>query len=581
MPGSSLGGFTEGLWESIAEGRKRAAEQEETRAKREADILTTLASADDPEIRSMALAGMLEMANPKRRAKGLRGFLGEMETSATLPKIRELLGTPVATQVKTPPVASRSIPVDAAMRATPATPGQQPVAAPPGRPTSASMPQGSLVTPPPSGAPQPPPSVPQSAFSARGPMLQGTERTELRPRQVFLPPEERMRRDTIAREQAEVEGEVEGYIAAGMTRQEAVDLVKQSRIRRAGGGMGQTWAEGEITPDPTSPTGWSQTLYLRADPTQTQKLPAGSPYGRSTRATNPREAIAAELFGQPEEDPRAVLQRLTPEQLGEVDKTVRARGVTTAGETTRARVDATTAGLQARPLTPDEAAQQGVPLGTTPGALVGQTPQTPQQLELRQNLSALTPQIGNIRAAITGKITDPTTGAVSEGLAVLPSKKDLIGNLAPGLVLAARRRDPRYREALARLESAVDIAVNNMARVLGGSRGAQSEKDAERAYSALVNLQGGLLQGDTQEAALVRLAEAEKAIQGVLSVMPAPMAVPPPGSATPSATPPPGAAAAPGRPERYQHPVYGWVEVVGINPQTGKKRVRKVDGPHQ
>lgn len=569
MP-SGFGGLTEGLWQSIAEGREETRRREEKAAEREAQILQTLANADDPEIRSMALTGMLEMANPKRKAKGLRGFLGEMEASQTLPRIRQLMATPVETEVRTPGLPSRGVPVATAMQGPAALPSR-----PPGVPGSAAMPSQSPVEPRAQGppgipsvlpvsqiarGPQPPPA-PGPAFSEQRGTPTITTR-ELRPRQVFLAPEERLRRDTIAREQAEVEGEVAGYVAVGMSPEEARELAKQSRLRRYGAGR-LAGFQRQAVELPDGRGGTIQTFAVFNpndgrfyDPDTQEPLVDARPVSRDTRISYgvANESAAQAVFGRSfrelnQNEQNEVVTKWAP-QFARGMNVERGRGTGQAQIETKLQT----------PLSVDDAAQLQVPVGTTMGSVAGQTPQTPAQQELRQTMAALKPQLEAIRTNLRE---------------VLPSK-DNLGGVLPGVYIGVKQASPEYRVAMARLRASVDIAVNNVARILGGQRGAQTEKDAERAYNSLVTLQGALT-ADTVEAAEARLQETLDALTRVEGVLPKPMVAQPPPA------PGGGTTAAPATPQRnigdqFQHPVYGWVEVIGINAQ-GKPRVRRIPAP--
>lgn len=574
MP-SGFGALTEGLYQSIAEGREEQRRREETAAERESKILTLLAESDDPEIRSMAVTGMLEMANPKRKAKGLRGFLGEMEASQTLPRIRQLLQTPVETEVRKPGLPSRGVPVATAMRGPAALPSR-----PPGAPGSAAMPSQSPVDPRAQGGPalpsvlpanqlargpQPPPA-PGPAFSEQRGTPTVTTR-ELRPRQVFLPPDERLRRDTIAREQAEIEGRVAGDIAAGFTREQSLAMLRAERERLGRGGR-LSGFQRQAVEVPDGRGGMLQTFAVFNpndgrfyDPDTQEPILDARPVSRETRIGYGVEAdrAAQAEFGRPysqltQEEKAYVLNVVVPRVAKQVSY---ARGSGTG--TARIETDLN------MPISIDDAAQLQQPVGTTKAALAGQVPQTPAQQELRQTMAALTPQLEAIRTQLR---------------AVLPSK-DSLGGMLPGAYIGARQVSPEYRVEMAKLRSAVDIAVNNVARILGGQRGAQTEKDAERAYNSLLNLQGALT-ADTVEAAEARLQETLDAMGRVTAALPPPMtATPPPPPGAPTAatvgTAPP---VAPQRNigDRFQHPTYGWVEVIGINAQ-GKPRVRRIPPP--
>jgi hypothetical protein len=210
---------------------------------------------------------------------------------------------------------------------------------------------------------------------------------------MLMTPEEQQLRTSKAKAQGDVEGEVAGLIATGMSEQEARELVKQKYARSARGAAadtfaegeiipdassptgytqilynrtdpskqqripampktgaaGSTYAEGEIVPDTTSPTGFSQTLYLRSDPTKQQKIPAASKTATSSRSANAVEQVAFSEYGSqfPGATPRTIVERLTPQQMQDVIQKVDQRA-------TDLRFDTTAAAGAARAETPGE-----------------------------------------------------------------------------------------------------------------------------------------------------------------------------------------------------------------------------------
>lgn len=514
MPGSGLGGFVEGLWGSVAATRAENYARERDQDEREAKALALLADADDDEIKAAAIAGILERANPKSKAKGLRGFFGEMEANPAIGRIQALLNTPVQKTTTTPGLPSRGIPASVGMTAIPKPPPSM---------GGAAMSSGSLVTGTPPPAPAGPPAPPQSAFTERrGTPEVGRVDTEMVQREPFLSREERLRRDTIAREQAEVEGEVAGYVAAGMSRPEALDLVKSNRMRRGAGyggvreGNVHQNAAGEWVQDLYDPAGNVVAQIPALDPKQARR--GGTVrYGTAVeeRAKRMYNKTYAELDNVEAEAVYQQLRKENPEAAAEI---AHARGRATGDEQIATKFNT--------PLSPDEAAQQGVAVGTTPAQMVGQTPQTTAMQDLRRNSAMLKELLPNVKETIR---------------AALPSQQEIFGNLTPGLVMKARRLDPRYRNQIAAMESAVNLLVNNIARVVGGAKGAQSEKDAMRAEAAITNLKEGWITGDTAESAEARIDEAMAAIDAVMATLPAEIAP----TATPGVAPKPGQAAQP------------------------------------
>lgn len=91
---SYFAGLLEGLDEQRRSARERETKEAYASQDREMAILSQLAQGDDDEIAAMAGAGMLEILSGNRKvtnAKGLRGFLGEVDRSSFLPQIQSAL----------------------------------------------------------------------------------------------------------------------------------------------------------------------------------------------------------------------------------------------------------------------------------------------------------------------------------------------------------------------------------------------------------------------------------------------------------------------------------------------------------
>lgn len=147
----------------------------------------------------------------------------------------------------------------------------------------------------------------------------------------------------------------------------------------------------------------------------------------------------------------------------------------------------------------------GVNVGTTAAQVSGQA--VPTQ-ELQQQVRGLATTKTLLEQIVKDNL-----------LAVLPKKADL-GGLAPGASLALKR--VTQREEVAKLESAIDGVVNELARYRG-QRGAQTEQDVERAYNALVQMKAGLFSptaGDTQESAKARFDQTLQALDTVIGSLP-------------------------------------------------------------
>ena len=221
----------------------------------------------------------------------------------------------------------------------------------------------------------------------------------------------------------------------------------------------------------------------------------------------------------------------------EIEKGLREQGAFGAGMGTGAAKQATGIDIPT-------SQSSGLPVGTTPNDVKGQTVPTMPQQETGRSLESL-------KAGMT---------RLDQLLDILPSEKEAFGAI-PGATMAARRRmnsasgikDENgkmlsYREATAQLDSVVSSMLNVLARVRDQQRGTQTEKDAERAMDTLVKAQTSFYDvagGDTRESARARLKESFAALQRAIDAVPkVPAAGKPAGqSAAPATTAAPAGAA--------------------------------------
>lgn len=491
---------------------------------REGRIFEALLSSPDPEIQSMAVAGLLDSANPKKRKGGLRGWMGEMEQSPYLPRIQELINTPV-------PVTKETIPSTQISQGIPLAPGSQPAA----------MPQSNAVQP--GGAP-PTPTAAVQTTPAGGPPptpLSLTNRPPTpyvagsRPRQVFPPyrsPEEQALLTRRAQSQGDVEGEVAGLIAAGFSDAEARELVKQDYLRRATSSAGSVQALQGTLPNgslaygildrrPGSPTFGR---FVSAD--------TGEPLiGFQPRATTgsasmgtEREALSREMFGKRAAD-------LTPAEMQQVNDRLPQEARELSLERGRGTGQAQIETELQSPIGITAGAEQGVSPTTPLSAFDGIVPVTTEQRGRLEAAKALAVPVDNIRTLVSQ---------------VFPNASGLIGGLTATIVLNQKRasRDPQ----LAQLEAQINLALGNVARVLAAESGRLTEQDAQRARTALADLQGFT---DTRESALAKVA----IIQQALDRIAADVRLPADQLQQPRPTPP---AAGGGGGSPLDQPVAGW-----------------------
>lgn len=307
MSGSSfISGLLGGFNEASTAARKANQDELDRADARESTIIQALANNPDvePDIRSAATAAMLEKAIGNKPPKG--GFINYLLGTTRAPthdavrRVLDMVSAPVVQEGL--PVVDRNAPI-----AKPEVGSQQPqvaLAGPPAQPApagaSAAMVRGAGGPSTPgqlAGAPTAPAGPPSLNHLVGPPKLSPemtgegfqTKRTPvtLPPRPILIPESEQVRRASVAKAQGDVQGEMAGLIAAGVPEADARELIKQNYIKKtSGGAAGLTYAEGNIIPDKTSPTGWSQELYLRADPTKKITIPAQPPLTPEQRALN-------------------------------------------------------------------------------------------------------------------------------------------------------------------------------------------------------------------------------------------------------------------------------------------------------
>lgn len=110
-------GFLDGFLGGVVAKHKEIADQNSAdaaaSATREQAVFQHLLTSDDPEIKSLAVAGMLDSTQPKKNKKGFAGWLGEMQANPQMDKIRALVAHDQA--------VGHMVPTDAAHAAGQAT----------------------------------------------------------------------------------------------------------------------------------------------------------------------------------------------------------------------------------------------------------------------------------------------------------------------------------------------------------------------------------------------------------------------------------------------------------------------------
>jgi hypothetical protein len=141
---------------------KQKRDEAEKAADRQGRAFQALLNSDDEEMQAYAGAGILDLANPRKRKGGLAGWMGEIEQTPYLDIIRRAQQRPGDARGGTPP-ATPSIPTPAGSVAAPATGSlaQPSTSAVEGGPVTPATPAPTTQpgTPQPSAPPPQPPSV--------------------------------------------------------------------------------------------------------------------------------------------------------------------------------------------------------------------------------------------------------------------------------------------------------------------------------------------------------------------------------------------------------------------------------------
>jgi hypothetical protein len=502
-----------GVWEGLLggfEGRRREVDTinrqaAEASAARESKLFETLLSSPDPEIQALAVTGMLESAQPKKRKGGFSGFIGEYE------------GNPVMT---TP---SRSV----------TTQTMQP---PPSIHAAAQSPTAITQV----GAPPPQPLQ----WKQNAPQPTGETTTVMRPRQMFPTPEQTYRAQARGKAQGDVEGEVAGLVAAGFTEAEARELVKQDYLRRTSAGSPYQAIAGEI-PDGRGGFTRVSAVFDRStgtyiDQATRQQWPNFRPLSTTASRTL---GVYFERAAQ-----QAGYANGSAVPVGAETERVNQIAAELSKQDSQGRTLGAGLGRYETPADLNTARQNNVAVGTTAASVEGQRVPSQAIVDQRRGVENVRDQL----AKILGSADQP--GLIS----VLPKQTDLVGGIAPGAIMALKRRSRNDRVAVAELDSALQSIVNVMARSVAEQRGAQTEADAVRAEAAIVQMRDAILSGDTQESASARINQSLQLLDQILGRLPAiPVTtqpiIPGPGG------PPPAPAQAPAAPQMKQDASGNWV----------------------
>lgn len=160
-------GFLDGFLGGVVQQHQRIEDQNREDAAasqaREQGVLQHLLTSDDPEIKSLAVAGMLDSTRPKKRKGGFSGWLGEMQANPHMDRIRALVAHDQAVGHMVPTEAAHAAgqatasgdPATGAALATAAAsdgaaghaPAGPSTVAPPGSPAGSPVTEGSTAAP--------------------------------------------------------------------------------------------------------------------------------------------------------------------------------------------------------------------------------------------------------------------------------------------------------------------------------------------------------------------------------------------------------------------------------------------------
>ena len=191
-----------------AENRRQA----EVSAQNEAAIYKALTQPGvPPDIQALAITGLLESAQPRKKKGGLRGWLGELESSTIYPQMQALLSQ----QVEVEPAVEGRLP---SRQIQQVIPGPAPTLAPAAQPAQSPVELGA------------PPPAQVRYIEALG---RAAKPAKMGPRQIFRTPEEQAVLTEEAQARGAVRGRVAGRVEAGFTPAEARELERRQLLGTA------------------------------------------------------------------------------------------------------------------------------------------------------------------------------------------------------------------------------------------------------------------------------------------------------------------------------------------------------------
>lgn len=557
----------EGLLEGIL-GRKREVELQNIRASelaanREASIYQALLGSDNPEIVNMAVAGMLESAQPRKRKGGMAGWVGETEASPTFQRLQTFLQTP------------QQVPVTEQRETLPARFGVAGMAAPSVQPTLTQPPAGAPAAQAPTSpvSPTAPPPTPMQYTTE--PPQPYTIQTGIQAKlpSVFLSPEQRIIQNarekglaTEATQVAEFRGDYNAVRQTGGTHEQAMAFAMQRRgttaanLPRYGGivaGSSLPLGSKDSFGRPVSPSAFyrretvngmeqfiptiapssavgtlrvlaapngrpavyrifpdNTTEFVQEVPAGVEQIPVQNPDGSMEIVPIPRQFQAPSGGGATSTPPPAPTASATPVPAPAAAAPTQAPPAPAAAGPTRTA----SGGIQTRPstaeqeatkrqatrLTAAENAQFGTPAGTTWGEVdrQGLVPLVPDVRRAVDQIDVALTQMDRMEALVK-KVYGGTYPAIARIAGPAMERLAQEGSLTWAM------NSDDYRDLLA----AKNLAIPGVARRTG-EVGNLTQTEQDRASEALPNLGEGLLNTpDTLSAALGKIANLKEQLK--------------------------------------------------------------------
>jgi hypothetical protein len=244
-----------------------------------------------------------------------------------------------------------------------------------------------------------------------------------------------------------------------------------------------------------------QQLYLRGDPNQVKEIPAMDPRALSVGAVTPQEQAAADLFGQPGENPKVAYMRIlrdgSGDQIDQINQKVNAIAAANKTATTVAEKTAANANTL---IPPEYSSANGIEGSMTYGELPdGVHLISPEQRTAHDSAMLLKGNIADIEK-ILPLVLKPGANPMSNWMQL---RKDGFLN----------------EENFAALQSLVAQSSIMALRAVATNKGQTSERDAEAGHEMIADLKGGLTSmADNYASASARMLMTKRSIDRMLTL---------------------------------------------------------------